>query len=132
MSPRFGIRQGQKTRPIDNMSVSGINSTVGLPEKLQVDTIDEVAAMVKRCMQLHGSSCHLVGRTSDLKRAYRQMGVSEDHFRFSWIAVWSTDHKEVKLFRMKGLPFGGTASVASFLRMSWGSRSLSCLVILFR
>ena len=127
VSPCFGIRQGQKTRPIDNMSVSGINSTVGLPERLQVDTIDEVAAMVKRCMQLHGSSCRLVGRTYDLKRAYRQLGVSEDHFRFSWIAVWSTDHKEVKLFRMKGLPFGGTASVASFLRMSKALKELGIL-----
>ena len=126
-SPRFGIRQGQKTRPIDNMCVSGINSTVGLPEKLQVDTIDEVAAMVKRCMQLHGGSCRLVGRTYDLKRAYRQLGVCEEHYRFSWIAVWSTDHHEVKLFRMKGLPFGGTASVASFLRMSKALKELGIL-----
>ena len=127
VSPRFGIRQGQKTRPIDNMSVSGINSTVGLPEKLQVDTIDEVAAMVKRCMQLHGGACRLVGRTYDLKRAYRQLGVCEEHYRFSWIAVWSTDHQEVKLFRMKGLPFGGTASVAAFLRMSKALKELGIM-----
>jgi len=86
---------------------------VGLPEKLQVDTIDEVAAVVKPCMQLHGSSCRLVGRTCDLKRAYRQLGVCEEHFRFSLIAVWSTDHKDIKLFRMKGLPFEWTASVAN-------------------
>lgn len=118
VSPRFGIRQGSKVRPIDNLSVSGLNSTVGLPERLQVDTIDEVAAMVKRCMQLHGSHCKLVGRTYDLKKAYRQLGVSKDHYRFSWIAAWSTTHQRVMLFRMKGLPFGGTASVAAFLRMS--------------
>ena len=117
-SPRFGIRQGSKVRPIDNLSVSGLNSTVGLPERLQVDTIDGVAAMIKRCMQLHGSHCNLVGRTYDLKKAYRQLGVSKDHYRFSWIAAWSTTHKRVMLFRMKGLPFGGTASVAAFLRMS--------------
>lgn len=42
VSPRFGIRQGAKVRPIDNLSVSGLISTVGLPEWLQVDTIDEV------------------------------------------------------------------------------------------
>ena len=92
-SPRFGLRQGAKIRPIDNLSVSGINCTVGLPEKLQVDTIDEVAAMIKRCMQEHGPKCSLVGRTYDLKKAYRQLGVSEAHYRFSWIAVWSTEHK---------------------------------------
>ena len=124
VSPRFGIRQGQKVRPIDNLSASGINASVGLPERLQVDSIDEVAAVIKRCMQTTGSECSLVGRTYDLKRAYRQLGVRADHMRFSWIAVWSTEHKSIKLFRMKGLPFGGTASVASFLRMSRALREL--------
>ena len=71
-SPRFGTRQGSKVRPIDNLSVSGLNSTVGLPERLQVDTIDEVAAMIKRCMQLHGSHCNSVGR-EDLRS---QKGIS--------------------------------------------------------
>ena len=131
-SPRFGIRQGQKVRPIDNLSVSGLNCTVGLPERLQVDTIDEVASMIKRCMQMHGTGCSLVGRTYDLRKAYRQLGVCEEHYKFSWIAVWSTDHQQVKLFRMKGLPFGGTASVASFLRMSRALKELgiacACLV----
>ena len=75
VSPRFGIRQGQKVRPIDNLIASGINATVGLPEKLQVDTTDEIAAVIKRCMQAHGNGCQLVGRTYDLKRAYRQLGV---------------------------------------------------------
>eukprot|EP00435_Cladocopium_sp_Y103_P068284 s758_g31.t1 len=81
VSPRFGIRQGLKTRPIDNLSASGLNSTVGLPERLQVDTIDEIATVVKHCMQTHGSQCKLVGRTYDLKKAYRQLGVSEEHYR---------------------------------------------------
>ena len=117
-SPRFGIRQGQKVRPIDNLSVSGLNSTVGLPERLQVDTIDEVASVIKGCMQSHGPACSLVGRTYDLKRAYRQLGICEDHCRFSWVAVWLPEHSCAKIFQMRGLPFGGTASVASFLRMS--------------
>ena len=96
VSPRFGIRQGSKVRPIDNLSASGINSTVGLPEKLQVDTIDEISALVKRCMQVHGSGCKLVGRTYDLKRAYRQLAVHEDHLRFARIAVWSPSDQRVK------------------------------------
>ena len=124
VSPRFGIRQGTKVRPIDNLSASGINATVGLPEKLQVDTIDEIAAVVKRCMQIHGEDCNLVGRTYDLKRAYRQLGVSAEHMQFSWIAVWSPEARQVKLFRMQGLPFGGTASVPSFLRMSKALKEL--------
>ena len=124
VSPRFGLRQGAKVRPIDNMSASGLNSTVGLPEKLQVDTVDEIAAVIKRCMQVHGKGCKLVGRTYDLKRAYRQLGVNSEHFSLSWVAVWSPEDGRVRLFRMKGLPFGGTASVASFLRMSRALREL--------
>ena len=118
VSPRFGLRQGAKTRPIDNLTASGINSTVGLPERLQVDTIDEVASMIKRFMQVHGSTCKLVGRTYDLRKAYRQLAVGPGHYKFAWIAVWSPVEGRTRLFRMKGLPFGGTASVASFLRVS--------------
>ena len=124
VSPRFGLRQGSKTRPIDNLTASGVNATVGLPEKLQVDTVDEVAGMIKRFMQVHGEGCDLVGRTYDLKKAYRQLGVCAEHYRFAWIAVWSPDEGCPRLFRMKGLPFGGTASVASFLRMSRALKEL--------
>lgn len=124
VSPRFGLRQGSKIRPIDNLTASGINATVGLPERLQVDTIDEVAGMIKRFMQVHGADCKLVGRTYDLRKAYRQLGVSAEHYRFAWIAVWSPVEGAVKLFKMKGLPFGGTASVASFLRVSRALKEL--------
>ena len=85
VSPRFGLRQGSKTRPIDSLTASGINATVGLPERLQVDTIGGVAGMIKRFMQVHGADCRLVGRTYDLKKAYRQLGVTTDHYSFAWI-----------------------------------------------
>ena len=80
--------------------------------------------MIKRFMQVHGADCKLVGRTYDLRKAYRQLGVHTDHYRFSWIAAWSPAEGCVKLFRMKGLPFGGTASVASFLRVSRALKEL--------
>ena len=70
--------------------------------------------MIKRFMQVHGEGCKLVGRTYDLRKAYRQLAVSAEHYRFARIAVWSPVDNHTRLFRMKGLPFGGTASVASF------------------
>lgn len=54
--------------------------------------------MIKRCMQINGSSCRLVGRTYDLKRVYRQLGVCEEHYKLAWVAVCSTEHGCVKLF----------------------------------
>ena len=35
VSPRFAIRQSNKTRPIDNFTSLGLNGTVGLANKLQ-------------------------------------------------------------------------------------------------
>jgi len=40
-SPRFGLMQKSKLRPIDNFSASHVNSATGLHDKLQVDSIDE-------------------------------------------------------------------------------------------
>ena len=73
VSPRFGPSGGQGASS-RQMSASGLNVTVGLPEKLQVDTVDEIA---------HGKGCKLVGRTYDLKRAYRELGVNSASFLWS-------------------------------------------------
>eukprot|EP00435_Cladocopium_sp_Y103_P009729 s2400_g2.t1 len=73
VSPRFCIRQGQEVRPIDNLTASGINATVGLPERLQVDTIDEVAALVKRCMQGYGTAS--VASFLRVSRALKELGI---------------------------------------------------------
>ena len=40
--------QKNKLRPIDNVSASHVNATVGLQERFVVDAIDEIAGMVKR------------------------------------------------------------------------------------
>ena len=73
VSPRFGLAQKGKLRPIDNYTISGVNCAVGLQEKLKVDTMDDFAAVVKSWMQKAGG---LVGKTYDLQKAYRQLGVS--------------------------------------------------------
>ena len=70
VSPRFAIRQSNKTRPIDNFTSSGVNGTVGLANKLQVEGIDHVVALLVRCMEVGGKGAKLVGRTCDLRKAY--------------------------------------------------------------
>ena len=127
VSPRFGIKQGQKVRPIDNFSASLVNSTVGLPERLEVESIDAVVALVRRVMKLEGCRCELVGRTYDLKKAYRQLGVHPEHLRYSWAAVWDDEAHEPKVFQLRSLPFGAAASVAAFLRLSRALRFLGSL-----
>eukprot|EP00435_Cladocopium_sp_Y103_P024920 s2541_g6.t1 len=118
VSPRFGLQQKQKLRPIDNFSASQVNSATGLQECFVVDTVDEICAMVKTWMQQGGRGIKLVGKTYDMRKAYRQIAISEPHLDFAWIAVWDPDNQRPALFRMHTMPFGATASVAAFLRLS--------------
>lgn len=59
----------------------------------------------------------LVGRTFDLKQAYRQFGVDTYHHELLKIAVRKPGGSH-KLFRVGALPFGAVGSVTAFLRIS--------------
>ena len=50
LAKRFGLRQGPKTRLIDDCSVGGFNSTCGSTEKLKIHAIDEMAAYIAWCL----------------------------------------------------------------------------------
>ena len=119
IAKRFPIQQGGKLRLIDDFTVAGVNQTVGLGEKLRVESVDELAANVlvalTKTPPTHGLA--LVGRTFDLKSAYKQFGVDVEHQRTLRIAQ---RHPEggVRFFSVQSLPFGATASVSSFLRIA--------------
>jgi hypothetical protein len=46
IAKRFPIQQKDKMRLIDDFSVCGVNATVGLPEKLRVESVDQVVAII--------------------------------------------------------------------------------------
>ena len=118
VSPRFGLQQKNKLRPIDNFTASHINNAAGVQERFMVDTVDEICAMVKAWMQESGPGLKLVGKTYDLRKAYRQLALRKAHLDFAWISVWDPVQEAPALFKMETLPFGATASVSAFLRMS--------------
>jgi hypothetical protein len=118
VSPRFGLQQKSKLRPIDNFTSSHVNNAAGVQERFMVDTVDEICAMVKAWMQESGPGLKLVGKTYDMRKAYRQLAVSKGHLDFAWISVWDPLQGRPALFKMETLPFGATASVSAFLRMS--------------
>ena len=60
----------------------------------------------------------LVGKTIDLKAAYRQLPLSAEALRMSFIAVKQPQTGEVMLFRLLCLPFGAVAAVHAFIRIS--------------
>ena len=117
---RFGIHQGEKTRVIDDCSVCGLNQTVGLKEKFLLQSIDQMCAMLSWSLKNAGEQKHpqIVGRTFDLKSAYKQFGLSEQDRNMLRIAVTDPEREAPILLGLNSLPFGGVGSVAGFLRVS--------------
>ena len=119
IAKRFPLVQGSKVRLIDDFSICGANSAYGMTEKLRVQSIDELTAYLAYILDsTEGAACPaLVGRTFDLKHAYKQFGVDEWHSKFLNIAVRKPGGS-YGLFKVYALPFGASGSVTSFLRVA--------------
>ena len=120
VAKRFPIQQGEKTRLIDDCSICGLNSAFGLVEHLRVECIDEVAAglaVALREIQDRAPSGIAMGRTFDLKSAYKQFAVDQKNSSRLKIAL-KAPSGDVAYFRVCALPFGATGSVSAFLRIS--------------
>ena len=71
VAKRFPLLQGEKLRLIDDFSAAGVNQTVGLAERLRVESVDELAASSVMLLnrKQEADDLILVGRTFDLKSA---------------------------------------------------------------
>ena len=117
---RFGIKQGSKTRVIDDCSVCGLNLTAGVHEKFQLHTIDQLCCMINSSFEMaQGTHCPILGRTYDLKHAYKQFGLCNFDRDLLRIAVQKPGCKVPTLVGLNSLPFGAVGSVAGFLRISF-------------
>ena len=117
VSRRFAVVQKDKIRAIDDFSASHINLCTGLREKVRVESVDAAAAMIRQWMlALKGTGRRLVGKSFDLKSAYRQIGVCKEHLFASWVCIYNPETGAPALFRLHALPFGASASVPDFLR----------------
>ena len=108
VSRHFPLIQGKKTRMIDDISTSGVNDSCATFNKIDLHVVDTFSSVVRkffhRCANC-GKSGDLLGKTYDLKSAYRQVPIS----------VYNLEGK-AQIYRLKTLPFGATHSVYSFLR----------------
>ncbi|CAE7035202.1 unnamed protein product [Symbiodinium natans] len=115
ISKRFGIQQGHKLRPIDDLSQSLINMAFESHGKVHVHA-DVITAALLMSRRLHKGK--VFGKTLDLKAAYRQLPLEEQALDKAFIAVKCPETGEVVFFRLLCLPFGATAAVHSFIRVS--------------
>ena len=117
---RFGLQQRDKVRVIDDFSIAGVNGTAGLQERLKIFGIDDIAALIAYSLDTCGGEVHptLLGKTMDLKSAYKQFGIcSSDRERIR-VATRHPTTSELVLLMVNALPFGATGSVSGFLRVS--------------
>ena len=117
---RFGIKQSEKTRVIDDCSCCGLNWTVGLHEKFQLQSIDVLASMVSAAFKMSPGQVfpEILGRCYDLKAAYKQFAVHSGDRAVLRMAVQPPDEAQPKLIGFNALPFGAVGSVSGFLRVS--------------
>ena len=120
LARRFGPKQREKIRVIDDCTIGGFNRTTGSCEKLKLHAIDEVAAYVSWTMSniQNFSTSDWVGKTYDLTSAYKQFGVSVADRKLLRILTLNPESGEPVLLGTNSLPFGATGSVSAFLRVS--------------
>ena len=138
-SKRFGVRQGNKIRAVDDFSEFLVNASVTTTEKLQLFGLDEVINTARTFLgseflqvedNLESVSCRqeikdfkgpwksIKGRTLDLKSAYKQLARHPSDGWASILAVWNCETQDVEFYESIALPFGSVCAVMAFNRMA--------------
>ena len=131
VSRRFGLQQGAKVRSIDDLNESNVNLAYGYCDKLRFHDVDTIAAVVNhiRIKVSHPNSpkvhkdwtdplLHFLGRTLDLKSAYKQWALHDSEISCAVTAIWNPVVNKVALCPQGTLPFGACSSVLNFNRLS--------------
>eukprot|EP00435_Cladocopium_sp_Y103_P055104 s1350_g18.t1 len=73
--------------------------------------------MLLDVLQCNASGDDVLGRTYDLKSAYKQMAISPNSLSFAYVVVFNPASRKPEIFQLLAAPFGATRSVYSFLRV---------------
>ena len=126
------MKQPNKVRLIDDLSKSHINATVQTPEAPRPHSTDVIASLALALL-LGADGRKVLGKTFDLKSAYRQLGIHPNSLACSYIACFDPVSRGPAVFQMLAVPFGGSRSVHSFLRIVrfvWWS-ACKCLAVMW-
>eukprot|EP00434_Breviolum_minutum_P011523 symbB.v1.2.010159.t3/scaffold660.1/size175713/16 len=117
VSRRFGIWQGGKCRPIDNLKESGINATTSAADTITVHTADYTAAGIAYKMSC-GTTDELSIKTWDLRKAYKNLPVHLESLNDNYLSVFHPGEGSARVYGQRVLPFGSRASVHGFVRVA--------------
>ena len=140
---RFAVRQKNKTRPIDDFRENTLNQTFGSVEKPELRTMDHVLWSMVTLAQYLTFHEHMAFKLSDgtslegevhpewkrlkpvfkttcvdLQSAYKQLAVHPGEQHRTVVTLWDRRRKEPVCYVSRVLPFGASASVHHFLRVS--------------
>eukprot|EP00435_Cladocopium_sp_Y103_P070071 s19_g34.t1 len=140
---RFGIIQKDKLRPIDNFKESMLNLTFGCFEKVELRAMEHILWMlvtIVRHLRFLGevkfvltTGEELIGHVHpswrkvafgveatcvDMKSAYKQLPLHPCEYHRTVVSLWDVNNRKPACFLMRTLPFGASASVHHFLRVS--------------
>ena len=127
LTRRFGVKQSStlsdgsrtmKVRPIDDYSESLVNATNSCGEAIQPMSVDAILATLVYRDQMWGSD-RLVGKTIDLRKAYKNLPISVDSLEDAYLCVYSPVAGKPQAFQTLVLPFGARAAVMGFCRTSY-------------
>ena len=112
--------QGEKIKMIDDYSISGVNDSGTISSKLHLHVIDTFVAAAKSYFEeldACGKDVSLQAKAYDLKSAYRQIPIRNDHLKYGYFCIFNCGKGAVEINRSRTLPFGATHSVYNFLRV---------------
>ena len=142
---RFAVFQRGKWRPIDDFTEAGTNGAFGSVERIDLRALDEIVwscACLIRILRMRGAveiqlssgellqgelhsfwrrspaACELMIKTLDLKSAYKQLAISPLDRPKAVLVLRCPKTKNCFGYICKTLPFGSTASVLHFNRVS--------------
>ena len=116
LNRRFGLKQPKKVRLIDDLSGLLINKTVQCNETPRPHTTDVITSVALSLLERAGDN--ILGKTFDLKSAYRQLGIHSCSLLYSYIACFDPVARRPVVFQMLAVLFGATRAVYSFLRIA--------------
>ena len=127
LTRRFGVKQSttlsdgsrtMKVRPIDDYSESLVNATNSCGEAIQPMSVDAILATLVHRDRMWGRD-RLVGKTIDLRKAYKNLPISLDSLNDASLCVCSPEDGKPRAFQTLVLPFGARSAVMGFCRTSY-------------
>ena len=92
--------QSNKTRMIDDFSISRVNDSCTIHSKIDLHMINTLGSVIRRYFRLSSelqADSRLWAKTFDLKSAYRQVPIKTEHLRFAFFSIYSCETQAAEI-----------------------------------